>query len=70
MLSDGEGDPRSFGSQEHVQRLFNSAKIYRTRIPFSQEEVITAIKDTIQANELGGLLHTTHRVSGTWEPLV
>ena len=41
-----------FRLQEHVQRLFNSAKIYRTRIPFSQEELIAAIKDTILANEL------------------
>ncbi len=41
-----------FRLPEHVRRLFNSAKIYRTRIPFSQEEVITAIKDTIQANQL------------------
>ncbi len=42
-----------FRLPEHVERLFNSAKIYRTQIPFSQEEVITAIKDTIQANQLG-----------------
>ena len=41
-----------FRLQEHVQRLSNSAKIYRTRIPFSRQELITAIKDTIQANEL------------------
>ncbi len=41
-----------FRLQDHVQRLFNSAKIYRTGIPFSRSEVIAAIIETIQANQL------------------
>ncbi len=41
-----------FRLQEHVKRLFNSAKIYRTDIPFSQDDVITGIIGTIQANQL------------------
>ena len=41
-----------FRLQDHVQRLFNSAKIYRTGIPFSRSEVIAATIETIQANQL------------------
>ncbi len=44
--------PEIFRLQEHVDRLFNSAKIYRTDIPFSRDEVVTGIMDTIGANEL------------------
>ena len=41
-----------FRLREHVQRLFNSAKIYRTKIPFTPPEVETAIRETIRANGL------------------
>lgn len=41
-----------FRLQEHVKRLFNSAKIYRTEIPFSQDEVMKGITATIRANQL------------------
>lgn len=40
-----------FRLHEHVQRLFNSCKIYRTEIPFTQEEITEAILDTIRVNE-------------------
>jgi branched-chain amino acid aminotransferase len=38
--------------QEHTQRLFNSAKILRMNIPFSQEEVMQAQKDVVRMNNL------------------
>ena len=38
--------------QEHTQRLFNSAKILRMNIPFSQEEVMQAQKDVVRLNNL------------------
>lgn len=34
----------------HVNRLFNSAKIYRMNIPYSREEIAQAIVDTILEN--------------------
>ena len=36
----------------HVRRLFNSAKIYRMDIPFSEEEISEAIIETIRVNKL------------------
>ena len=41
-----------FRLSEHVTRLFNSCKIYRTEIPFSREEIKQAILETIRINEL------------------
>lgn len=36
----------------HVKRLFNSAKIYRMDIPYSEEEISNAILETIRVNKL------------------
>lgn len=36
----------------HIRRLFDSAKIYRTEIPFSQEVLVEAVKQTVKANKL------------------
>lgn len=36
----------------HMQRLFDSARIYRMTIPFDLDGLIQACKDVIQANEL------------------
>ncbi len=41
-----------FRLPEHTKRLFNSAKIYRMEIPFTQEEINEAIKETIRKNGL------------------
>ena len=41
-----------FRLDEHVSRLFDSAKIYRMDIPFSHEEISTAILETIRSNKL------------------
>ena len=41
-----------FRLDEHVSRLFDSAKIYRMEIPHTQEEVTQAILETIRVNKL------------------
>ncbi|GLX78405.1 branched chain amino acid aminotransferase [Thalassotalea insulae] len=41
-----------FRLEEHIQRLFNSAKIYRMNIPYTQEEVMQACKDAVAKNNL------------------
>jgi len=44
--------PAVFRLQEHVTRLYNSAKIYRMEIPYTQEDFCKAIIDTIKINKL------------------
>ncbi|WP_422018545.1 branched-chain amino acid transaminase [Roseateles sp.] len=41
-----------FRLQEHTQRLFNSGKILRMKIPFSQEQVNDAQREVVKANGL------------------
>ena len=41
-----------FRLEEHIARLFNSAKIYRMNIPFTQAEIIQACKDAVVKNNL------------------
>ena len=41
-----------FRLEEHTERLFNSAKILRMKIPFSKEEVNEAQKAVVKANKL------------------
>jgi branched-chain amino acid aminotransferase len=43
---------RSFRLREHITRLFNSAKLYRIAVPFSQEEIEAACNTAVLANEL------------------
>ena len=43
-----------FRLKEHVQRLFDSAKIYKIEIPYTQEEVEEAILETVRVNDLNG----------------
>jgi branched-chain amino acid aminotransferase len=41
-----------FRLQDHVNRLYDSAKIYRMDIPFDRGELAQAVLDTIRANNL------------------
>ena len=43
-----------FRLKEHVQRLFDSAKIYKIDIPYTQEEIEEAILETVLVNDLDG----------------
>ncbi len=42
--------PSIFRLNDHIRRMYDSAKIYRMPIPFSQEEIVQACKDTIKVN--------------------
>ncbi|KZX12499.1 branched-chain amino acid transaminase [Methanobrevibacter filiformis] len=46
------GKAAIFRLEEHVSRLFDSAKIYKMEIPYSEEEIANAIKETIAINNL------------------
>lgn len=41
-----------FRNSAHIKRLYNSCKIYRMEIPFTQEEFEKAVIETIKANKL------------------
>jgi branched-chain amino acid aminotransferase len=43
-----------FRLEEHIERLFDSARIYRMEIPYTQEEVCEGVVDTIKSNSLKG----------------
>ncbi len=46
------GGTAIFRLHEHTERLFNSAKILRMKIPFTQEQVMQAQLDVVRANKL------------------
>ncbi|MDO5626064.1 MAG: branched-chain amino acid transaminase [Pseudomonadota bacterium] len=48
----GEGGTAIFRLQEHTQRLFNSAKILRMKMPFTHEQIDEAQKEVVRANQL------------------
>ncbi len=47
-----DGRSAVFRLKEHVKRLFDSAKIVEIVIPFTQEQVVDAIVDTLKANKM------------------
>ncbi|HEX9655608.1 MAG TPA: branched-chain amino acid transaminase [Bacteroidota bacterium] len=49
---DTKKGPAIFRLDKHVRRLFDSTKIYRTPIPFSEQEILDAIMQTIRANKM------------------
>ncbi len=44
--------PAALRLGEHVDRLFNSAKIYRFKMPWTREQVVQACLETVKANKL------------------
>lgn len=44
--------PAAFRLKDHSERLINSAKIYRMKIPYTAEEIDQAILDTVGINNL------------------
>lgn len=44
--------PAVFRLDEHTRRLFNSAKIYRMKLPFTEDQINQAIIDLIKTNQL------------------
>ncbi len=41
-----------FRLTDHMRRLIESARIYRTEVPYSLDELVTAVKETVRANRL------------------
>lgn len=44
--------PAVFRLGDHIKRLFNGAKVIMMKIPFTEEEVYEAVKETVRANKL------------------
>jgi branched-chain amino acid aminotransferase len=44
--------PAAFRLTPHMRRLFDSAKIYRTEIPYTLAQLVSAVKETVRANRL------------------
>lgn len=44
--------PGVFRLTDHINRLFNSAKIFMIDIPFSRQQLVEAVKQTVVANNL------------------
>lgn len=44
--------PACFRIGDHIRRLFESMKIYRTAPPYTEQEIIDAVTETIRANNL------------------
>lgn len=44
--------PAVFRLKEHVNRLFDSAKIMKIKIPFTNEKIYSAIKETVRQSKL------------------
>ncbi|CAM4064077.1 branched-chain amino acid transaminase [Pseudoalteromonas byunsanensis] len=42
--------PAIFRLKDHIKRLYDSAKIYRFEIPFSEDELMQACRDAVKAN--------------------
>lgn len=49
---ENEEGPCVFRLEEHVERLFDSAKIYKMDIPYTEEEICEAIIETLKENDL------------------
>ncbi len=49
---DTEDGPAIFRLQAHLKRMFNSCRVYRMEIPFSADDLRSAIKETIKKNKL------------------
>ena len=47
-----DGKPAVFRGRDHIKRLFYSAKIYRMEIPYTEEELLDAVKMVVRENEL------------------
>ena len=44
--------PAIFRLRDHTQRLFNSAKIYRMPLPYTEDQINQACRDVVSANNL------------------
>ncbi len=49
---ESDSGPAIFRLEDHIKRLFNSAKIFMIDIPFTQKEIIEASKSVVRENNL------------------
>ncbi len=49
---EGNGKSAIFRLKEHIDRLFDSAKINRIEIPFTREQIMEACKEVLRVNKL------------------
>jgi branched-chain amino acid aminotransferase len=54
-----------FRLPDHIRRLFRSASVYHMQIPFSQQEMVDAVTDTVRANELTAGTSAPSSIGGT-----
>ena len=54
--------PAVFRLTEHIERLFNSARIMLMEIPYTVDELVQAVKDTVRVDRLAVVLHPADRV--------
>jgi len=47
-----EQGPAVFRLKDHIERLFKSAHIFTLKIPFTEEEIFEAVKETIRVNKI------------------
>ena len=47
-----DNGPAIFRLEDHIARLFDSAKIFMIEIPFSQSEIVDAAKTVVRENKL------------------
>ncbi len=45
--------PAIFRLREHVRRMIDSAKIYRTEVPYTSEQLCDALKELVRVNKIG-----------------
>lgn len=51
-IYDHPNGPAMFRMRAHVRRLFESAKMLRMEVPYTQEQILEAIRETVKANKL------------------
>ena len=44
--------PAIFRAHEHIERLLDSAKVYRMDLPYTRDELVTAMTDLVRANSV------------------
>ena len=54
--------PAVFRLTEHIERLFNSARIMMMEIPYTVDELVQAMKDTVRVDRPAVVLHPADRV--------
>ena len=55
-----------FRLEEHMRRLLDSAKIYRMQVPYTLEQLCSAVIEVIEANKVAPCLYPAYRLSRLW----